>query len=165
MLVPVAILDNHVELVRGQHKVPVRTARIEVSAFQGNFDLSRQDMQATARVEAICLRGECPLLARRGEPWTLSGYAAGLPRLSLLVLPVEVADVLPLGENRWHRVYVVDCVIVSRPVLDDPYGLFPDGIPEGEIDLGQLVRLLSEGVRGVEEARFTAEGGFRVPGR
>ena len=66
---PVAILDNHVELVRGQHKVPARTARIEVSAFQGKFDLSRQDMQASVRVEALCLRGECPLLARRGEPW------------------------------------------------------------------------------------------------
>ena len=36
--------------------------------------------RASARVEALCLRSECPLLARRGEPWAMSGYAAGLPR-------------------------------------------------------------------------------------
>jgi hypothetical protein len=139
------------------------SVRVEVSAFGGRFDLSRGDIEARARVEAVCRRGECPLLSRRGEVWTLSGYAAGLPRLVLPVLPVEMLDVRPPEDgDRWLRVYEVECLVVGRPSLDDPYGLFPGGIREGEIELADLAALLSEGLGDVKTAAFNAEGAFRL---
>src|SRR5947209_12230857 len=112
---PAVTLTQRTELVNGQHKVRVASARVEVSAFSGRFELARADIEARARVEAVCRRGECPLLSRRGEVWTLSGYAAGLPRLVLPVLPVAILDVRPLEDgDRWHRVYEADCLVVGR---------------------------------------------------
>jgi hypothetical protein len=161
---PAVTLTERTELVNGQRKVRALSARVEVSTFAGRFDLARADVEAKAWVEAVCRRGECPLLARAGEVWTLSGYAAGLPRLVLPVLPVEMLDVRPEeGGDRWHRVYVVECLVIGRPALDDPYGLFPGGIREGEIDLADLAALLSEGHGDVPRAAFNAEGGFRWP--
>jgi hypothetical protein len=163
---PAVTLGYRTELTSGQRKVRVLSARVEVSSFSGRFDLTRTDIVARARVEALCRRGECPLLDRRGEVWTLSGYAEGLPRLVLPVLPVEILDVRTLEDgDRWHRVYSADCLVVGRPALDDPYGLFPGGIREGEIDLADLAALLSEGLGDVRTAAFNAEGGFRLPGR
>src|SRR5947209_1379325 len=162
---PAVILKDRTELTSGQHRVRVLSARVEVSAFSGRFDLTRTDIEARARVEALCRRGECPLLDRRGEVWTLSGYAEGLPRLVLPVLPVEILDVQTPGDgDRWHRVYSAECLVVGRPSLDDPYGLFPGGIREGEIELADLAALLSEGLGEVRTAAFNAEGGFRLPG-
>jgi hypothetical protein len=161
---PAVMLTNRTGLVHGQHKVRALSAHVEVSAFSGRFDLGRADIEARAQVEAICRRGECPLLSRRGEVWTLSGYAVGLPRLVLPVLPVEILDVRPLDNgDRWHRVYVTECLVVGRPSLDDPYGLFPGGIREGEIDLADLATILAEGLGDVKTAAFNAEGGFRWP--
>src|SRR5262245_27846632 len=163
---PAVTLGNRTELASGQRKVRVLSARVEVTAFSGPFDLSRTDIEARARVEALCRRGECPLLDRRGEVWTLSGYAAGLPRLVLPVLPVEIVDVRPPEEgDRWRRVYAVECLVVGRPSLDDLYGLFPGAVPEGDIDLADLAALLSEGLGETQTAAFNAEGGFRWPGR
>jgi hypothetical protein len=152
---PAVTLTNRTELVNGQRKMRALSARVEVSGFSGRFDLARADIQARARVEAVCRRGECPLLSGKGEVWTLSGYAAGLPRLVLPVLPVEILDVRPPEDgDRWHRVYSVDCLVVGRPALDDPYGLFPGGVREGEIDLADLAALLSEGLGEVKTAAF-----------
>ena len=81
------------------------------------------------------------------------------------MLPVEIADVrTPDDGDRWHRVYVADCLVVGRPSVDDPYGLFPGGIREGEIELADLAALLSEGLGEVRTAAFNAEGAFRPPG-
>jgi len=161
---PTVTLTERTELVNGQHKVRALSARVEVSAYSGRFDLARADIRDRARVEAVCRRGECPLLSRRGEVWTLSGYAAGLPRLVLPVLPVEILDVRPPeGGDRWHRVYSTECLVVGRPALDDPYGLFPGGLREGEIELADLAALLSEDLGEIQAAAFSAEGGFRWP--
>src|SRR5262249_27984195 len=128
------------------------------------FDLGRADIQARARVEAVCRRGECPLLSRQGEVWTLSGYAAGVPRLGLPGLAVEVLGVRPAGEGgRGRRSCSGAGLGVGRPSLDDPYGLFPGGLREGEIELADLAALLSEGLGDVQAAAFNAEGGFRWP--
>jgi hypothetical protein len=162
---PAVTLTDRTELVHGQRRVRALSARVEVSAFRGRFDLTRADIAARARVEAVCRRGECPLLSRRGDVWTLSGYAKGLPRLVLPVLPVDVLDVRPPEDgDRWHRVYEADCLVVGRPSLDDPYGLFPGGIREGEIDLSDLAALLADGLGEIRTAAFTSEGGFRSPG-
>jgi hypothetical protein len=162
---PVVTLTEKTELVNGQRKVRALSACVEVSAFSGRFELSRGDIDARARVEAVCRRGECPLLSRRGEIWTLSGYAAGLPRLVLPVLPIEILDVRPLEEEDcWHRVYLAECLVIGRPSLDDPYSLFPGGIRDGAIELADLAAILSEGLGKVSTAAFNAEGGFRWPG-
>jgi hypothetical protein len=162
---PAVTLTERTELVNGQRKVRALSAHLEVAAFSGRFDLGRADIDARARVEAVCRRGECPLLSPRGEVWTLSGYAAGLPRLVLPVLPVDILDVRSLDdEDRWQRVYAAECLVVGRPGLDDPYGLFPGGIREGEIELADLAAILSEVLGGMKTAAFNAEGGFRVPG-
>jgi hypothetical protein len=58
----------------------------------------------------------------------------------------------------------VECLVVGRPSLDDPYGLFPGGIREGEIELADLAALLSEGVGEIKTAAFNAEGAFRWTG-
>ena len=162
---PAVTLTERIELVNGQRRVRALSARVEVSAFSGPFELSRADIEARARVEAVCRRGECPLLSRRGEVWTLSGYAPGLPRLVLPVLPVDIVDVRAVEEeDRWHRVYSAECLVVGRPSLDDPYGLFPGGIREGEIELADLAAILSEGLGEIGTAAFNTEGGFRWPG-
>jgi hypothetical protein len=162
---PAVTLTERTELVNGPRKMRALSARVEVSAFAGRFDLSRADIQARALVETVCRRGECPLLSGKGEVWTLSGYAAGLPRLVLPVLPVEILDVRPAADgDRWHRVYAVDCLVVGRPSLDDPYGLFSGGVREGEVDLADLAALLSEGLGEIKPAAFNTEGGFRWPG-
>jgi hypothetical protein len=162
---PAVMLTERTELVNGQRKMRALSALVEVSGFSGRFDLARADIQARARVEAVCRRGECPLLSGKGEVWTLSGYAAGLPRLVLPVLPVEILDVRPTADgDRWHRVYSVECLIVGRPSLDDPYGLFPGGVREGEIELADLAALLSEGLGDIDTAAFDSEGSFRWPG-
>ncbi|MCC6419308.1 MAG: hypothetical protein IT429_13825 [Gemmataceae bacterium] len=161
---PAVILTERTELVNGQRRVRVRTARVEVSTFDGRFDLTRADIQATVLVEAICPRGECPLLARRGEIWTLSGYPTGLPRLVLPVLPTDILDIQPPADgDRWQRVYTVSCLIVGRPSVDDPHGLFPGGIREGQIELADLAAILSEGMGEIKTAAFNTEGGFRWP--
>jgi hypothetical protein len=83
----------------------------------------------------------------------------------LPVLPVAILDVRPPADgDRWHRVYAVECLVVGRPALDDPYGLFPGGVREAEIELADLAALLSEGLGDVRTAAFNSEGGFCWPG-
>src|SRR5262249_44372398 len=75
---PAVTLTERTELAAGQRRVRALSARVEVSAFRGRFDLSRTDIDARAQFEALCRRGECPLLSRQRDVWTLSGYAKGL---------------------------------------------------------------------------------------
>ena len=87
--VAIAIADQHLLAKRqkeNEEKIADWNRKAEMAVGKDEDDLARADIEARARVEAVCRRGECPLLSQKGEVWTLSGYAAGLPRLVLPVL-------------------------------------------------------------------------------
>ena len=72
-------------------------------------------------------------------------HAAACPKL---------AESLRLDASMGTRFYLAECLVVGRPSLDDPYGLFPGGVREGEIDLADLAALLAEGLGDVKAAAF-----------